>query len=211
MIDTKRAICIEKDCLSRASFNLSGTKKPIYCSLHKKDNMIDICNPMCIEPSSTTRPIYNYPTEKKPINCATHPGTTTDDTMIDGGACGKKRTDRMIDLGDKILIIECDENQHSDRAPICETTRMFNIGQALGGVSVYFIRWNPDRFRTPKHKQESSKERHEILCEFLTNIKSGQHHLPTSAPGTNANLGWAIYMFYNGWQSAEKSLASCKW
>ena len=140
-----------------------------------------------------------------------HPGTTTDDTMIDGGACGKERPDRMIDLGNKILIIECDEQQHSDRAASCETTRMFNIGQSLGGIPVYFIRWNPDKFRTPKHKQESPKERLEIISEFLTNIKSGNHQLPQPALSTNTNLIWAIYMFYNGWESQEKSLAAEKW
>jgi hypothetical protein len=140
-----------------------------------------------------------------------HPGTTTDDTMIDGGACGKERPDRIIDLGDKILIIECDENQHSDRAASCETNRMFNIGQSLGGVPVYFIRWNPDKFRTPKHKQEPTKQRHEILCGFLTNIKSGQYQLPTAQKPNNICLTWSIYMFYNGWESPEKSLATAKW
>lgn len=150
-----------------------------------------------------------------------HPGTATDDTMIDGGACGKERPDRIIDLGDKILIIECDENQHSDRSANCEKAHMFNIGQSLGGMPVYFIRWNPDKFRTPKHKQESIKERYEILCEFLTNIKSGQHQLPTHcqsgttttemAQDTNTCLVWSIYMFYNCWNGKTNGLATDKW
>ena len=133
-----------------------------------------------------------------------HPGTSIDDTMIDGGMCGKERPDRIIDLGDKILIIECDENQHKDRACLCEQTRMVNIGQSLGGVPVYFIRWNPDSFKTPKHKQESIKKRHDILCEFLTNIKNGSHILPQTS------LVSVIYMFYDGWVG-ENSLTSNNW
>ena len=96
-------------------------------------------------------------------------------------------------------------------AHLGETTRMFNIGQSLGGIPVYFIRWNPDKFRTPKHKQESPKERLEIISEFLTNIKSGHHHLPQPASGINTSLVWAIYMFYNGWENREKNLAIEKW
>ena len=73
-------------------------------------------------------------------------GTSTD-KMVDGGKCGRERPDRLFELPVRVLIIECDENQHKERACECEQTRMVNIGQSFGGLSVYFIRWNPDNFK----------------------------------------------------------------
>lgn len=68
------------------------------------------------------------------------------DTTVDGGACGLERPDRVFDFNDKIIILECDEDQHKSRPCLCEQTRMVNLGQAFGGIPVYFIRWNPDDY-----------------------------------------------------------------
>ena len=76
------------------------------------------------------------------------------DTMIENGLCGKERPDRVYDFGDKIIILECDEHQHRDRACSCEQSRMVNLGQAYGGTPVYFIRWNPDDYIAESRKKE---------------------------------------------------------
>jgi hypothetical protein len=42
-------------------------------------------------------------------------GTSTD-KIVEGGVCGKERPDRIFDNGSFVVILECDEHQHMDRA-----------------------------------------------------------------------------------------------
>ena len=124
------------------------------------------------------------------------------DTMVDNGVCGKERPDRIYDFGDKIIILECDENQHQERPCICEQTRMVNIGQTFGGTPVYFIRWNPDDYTPENDKKvpETLKKRHKLCADFINDIKDSKTTLPIA-------LVSAIYMYYDGWSS----LANEKW
>lgn len=64
--------CIEKDCNKRATFNYENVKTPIYCSKHKKENMIDKIHKKCIEKDCLVRPSFNFENEKTPIYCETH-------------------------------------------------------------------------------------------------------------------------------------------
>jgi hypothetical protein len=118
----------------------------------------------------------------------------TTDTVIDGGACGKERPDRTYDLGDKILILECDEHQHRDRACDCEQTRMANIGQSYGGAPVYFIRWNPDDYSPESDRKEPEPiaKRHKLVGDLIRDIKKRKVALPSA-------LVAAIYLYYDGW------------
>ena len=86
------------------------------------------------------------------------------DRMIDGGACGRERPDFFIDCGTHILIIECDEHQHSGRACECEQTRMVNISQS-NGMKRIFLRFNPDTYKVARKglKQDATSKRLENL------------------------------------------------
>jgi hypothetical protein len=119
-------------------------------------------------------------------------GTSTD-TVVDGGECGKERPDRVYDFGDKIVILECDEHQHRDRACLCEQTRMINLGQTFGGAPVYFIRWNPDNYNSKKIPEILSK-RHKLCGDFISDIKNNKIELPKA-------LVSVFYMYYDGWTS----------
>jgi len=44
------SICKFENCKTRASYNIEG-HKPLYCSVHKKENMVDVKNKTCIEPN----------------------------------------------------------------------------------------------------------------------------------------------------------------
>ena len=61
-----------------------------------------------------------------------------------------ERPDRLWDFGTHCVILEVDENQHSERACVCEVVRMVNIHQSLGGARVVFIRYNPDVYDKKK-------------------------------------------------------------
>ena len=118
------------------------------------------------------------------------------DSIIDNGSCGKERPDRIYDFGDKIIILECDENQHSDRACSCEQIRMVNIGQSFGGVPVYFIRFNPDTYKL-KCKgltHESLAKRYYTCGNLIQDIKDQRIKLPVAMVS-------AIYLYYDNWES----------
>ena len=52
--------CIEDKCKIRASYNADGEKKGLYCSEHKKINMIDVKHLRCKYDKCYTRPIINH-------------------------------------------------------------------------------------------------------------------------------------------------------
>jgi hypothetical protein len=122
----------------------------------------------------------------------------TTDIAINNGICGKERPDRVYDFGDKIIILECDENQHQDRQCVCEQTRMVNIGQSFGGIPVYFIRWNPDDYN-PKNDNKNPEEiskRYKLVGNLITDIKVNKHKLPNA-------LVSVLYMYYDEWDSLD--------
>ena len=67
------------------------------------------------------------------------------DKQISGG-CSKKRPDLLLDLGVQILIIEVDENQHTDYDCSCENKRIMELSRDVGHTPIVFIRFNPDDY-----------------------------------------------------------------
>ena len=124
------------------------------------------------------------------LNARNLKGSSTD-TIINNGECGKERPDRVFELEDKILIIECDENQHKDRNCECEQTRMVNISQSFGGTPVYFIRFNPDDYSSNK-KPENIKTRYKLIGDFIQDIINNKIILSEA-------LISVIYLYYDGW------------
>ena len=65
--------------------------------------------------------------------------------------CSKRRPDLLLDLGYQIIIIEVDENQHTDYDCSCENKRIMEISQDLGHRPIVFIRFNPDGYVTKEN------------------------------------------------------------
>jgi hypothetical protein len=121
-------------------------------------------------------------------------GNSTD-IVIDRGTCGRERPDRVFDFDDKIVILECDEHQHTDRDPSCEHARMVNISQSYGGMPVLFLRWNPDHYASSR--PEPVARRYKRVADVLTEIRDGLMEPP------NALLA-VVYMYYDGWDGVLK-------
>lgn len=155
MIKRPNSKCKEKGCNEKA---LWGTNfVPMFCDSHKTEGDTNIvekpcascnlpyvldandkcenCNPAAWQSARLAKQnaLMEYLDSRKLC------GDQTDKT-INSAECGRERPDRVYDMGDKIVILECDENQHQERSCACEQTRMVNIGQSYGGVPVYFIR-----------------------------------------------------------------------
>ena len=200
-----------KDCKEPAIYGIN--RVPRHCESHKtsddenlverpciscslpyildKDNKCENCNPAAFATARLAKQnaVMDY------LDARGLHGDSTD-KIIDGGACGKERPDRIFDLGDKIIVLECDEHQHRERACICEQTRMVNIGQSFGGIPVYFIRWNPDDYSpaNSRKKPEDVKKRHKLVGDLIDDIKADRVILPVA-------LVSALYMYYDDWSS----------
>jgi hypothetical protein len=68
----------------------------------------------------------------------------TDKKVQDG--CSKRRPDMLLDMGSHILIVEVDENKHTEYDCSCENKRLMELSQDLQHRPIVFIRFNPDAY-----------------------------------------------------------------
>ena len=159
-----------KNCSKRPTYNFDGKKKAIYCNEHKSDGMIDVISKRCNTPFCLTRPSTkyngyclpccinvhpeievsrNYKTkEKDVVDRITQTFTSftwiTDKTVQYG--CSRRRPDLLLDMGSHIIIVEVDENKHTDYDCSCENKRVMELSQDLQHRPIVFIRFNPDDY-----------------------------------------------------------------
>ncbi len=209
MIKRPNGICI--NCISPAIYGYNYIAK--HCEVHKEehehnlvernckscnlvmildnDNYCEYCNPITFKTARLAKQnaLMHF------LDSNGLPGSSTD-TIIDGGACGKERPDRVFDFGDKILILECDEHQHRDRLLECENTRMINISQSFGGIPVYFIRFNPDDYSPIDDSIDIHPitVRYNTLLRLITSIKECYTILPHA-------LLAVLYMYYDDYDT----------
>ena len=211
MIAFSHAIC--KQCKQPALWGKN--MHLLHCEDHKQDDDINMVEQPCISchltytldknnycehcnPESFARAILSKQNSLMNYLDSHNLHGTSTDRCIDNAACGKERPDRILELDDKIIILECDEHQHKDRACVCEQTRMINIGQSFGGIPVYFIRFNPDNY-TPLHKTSqciSLPHRYQLCRDFIKNIIDCSIILPNA-------LVSCIYLLFDGWNGLE--------
>ena len=58
-------ICKDPNCKVRASFNVEGEKKQLYCSKHKLEGMVNVASSICIHEGCNVQPKFNVEGEKK--------------------------------------------------------------------------------------------------------------------------------------------------
>jgi len=170
MIDVFHTKCIFDECNLRAVYNFKNIKSAKYCINHKDNGMIDVFSKVCLSEWCSTKvsnkydeycffcyinlfpdkPITrNYKTKEKTIVDSvieTFPQMTwySDKKIVDG--CSKKRPDLLLDLGNQVIIVEIDENQHNAYDCSCENKRLMMLSQDLGHRPIVFIRFNPDDY-----------------------------------------------------------------
>jgi len=67
------------------------------------------------------------------------------DKRVEGG-CSARRPDILLDMGDYVIVIEVDENQHQSYDCTCENKRIMQIFQDCGSRPLTMIRFNPDQY-----------------------------------------------------------------
>jgi hypothetical protein len=85
------------------------------------------------------------------------------DKRFKNDCCLRYRPDFLIDLNTFFLIVEVDENAHSQYPEECEIIRMNNISSGLC-LPVKWIRYNPDQ------KGVTKKEKEEVLLQKVQEI-----------------------------------------
>jgi len=171
VLDKRKCEYEDYECDSRPCFNIEGMKKGKYCAIHKKEGMINIFAKRCKSEWCYTSPKndkYNgyclfcfvnlFPEQSIARNYKTKefavvefiknnfPGFdwVADQIIKDG--CSRRRPDLLLDLGYQIIIVEIDEDQHTNYENICENRRMMELSQDLGHRPIIFIRFNPDSY-----------------------------------------------------------------
>jgi hypothetical protein len=169
MVDVKNKKC---HCgKARPCYNNPGEKIPIYCIKCKSDTMVDVVSKKCLTPFCDTIVsnkmyegyctrcfMFTFPDKPIARNYKTKELTVADyvksefsdvdwisDKRVSGG-CSLRRPDLLLDLGNKVMIIEIDENGHRDYDCSCENKRIMEISRDLGHRPIIFIRFNPDSY-----------------------------------------------------------------
>jgi len=170
MVDIKNKTCIHTGCKKQPNFNNESETKALYCATHKLENMVDVKNKTCKSDWCSTivqkkydgyclycfmnlfpdKPVSrNYKTKEFAVVeyvKTNFPHVSWSADKIINGGCSKRRPDLLLDLGYQIVIIEVDENQHTDYDCSCENKRIMELSQDLGHRPLVFIRFNPDDY-----------------------------------------------------------------
>lgn len=177
----KNIHCLYKDCKTRAIFNYIGEIKGIYCLNHKKDSMINVINKKCKSSQfclgTTANSKYKgyctlcyqnlFPNDPltlqirsktKEIAVRDYINSNFEgfqhDKPLWTGNCDcthRRRIDHRKLIGNTLLCIETDENQHKNYNDKDQEIRYDDLFMLHGGKFVY-IRFNPDKFKDKNGK-----------------------------------------------------------
>ena len=162
------AICIH----NKIKYNCKECKGSSYCSHDKQKRRCKICNgsELCKSKWCETRAtkkydgycVYcfinlfpdkeisrNYKTKEKDVVeriKLKYPNFSWIHDKIIQDGCSLKRPDLLLDMGSHIIIIEIDENSHTDYDNSCENKRIMTLSQDVGHRPIVFIRFNPDDY-----------------------------------------------------------------
>ncbi len=153
-------------CSVRPSFGFDSNNAT-HCKTHALDGMTDVISTFCLECfairanpkyKSYCARCYFYlnPNDPRIINYKTKEHTFMIplsnqypnmilDKIVQGG-CSKRRPDGLLDCFTHSIIIEIDENQHSNYDPLCESRRTMELFVDLGSRPLILIRLNPDSY-----------------------------------------------------------------
>ena len=181
MSDVTHKTCNVENCKIRPNYNYEGEITPIYCAEHKLENMIDIightkckanfclgsrpnkkykgycCN--CYQNLFPLDPL-SYQIRSKTKEIATRDyinenfeGFQHDKPLYTGNCecTNRRRIDHRILIGNTLLCVETDENQHKSYNKKDEEIRYDDLYMLHSGKFV-FIRFNPDKYINTKNK-----------------------------------------------------------
>ena len=122
-----------------------------WCETTKSTKYEGHCMPCFVNnPENLNKPaMRNYKTKEKEVveqvtKTFTNFTWVLDKKVQDG--CSRRRPDLLLDMGSHIVIVEVDENKHTDYDCSCEHKRLMELSQDLQHRPIVFIRFNPDDY-----------------------------------------------------------------
>ena len=173
-------ICIHEGCKVRPVYNTEGETKALYCLIHKLEGMVDVKHNTCkagfckgtranIKYKGYCTHCYQNLFPKDPLTLQIRSKTKEiavrdfinynfegfqHDKPLWTGNCDcthKRRIDHRKLIGNTLLCIETDENQHKNYDGKDEEIRYDDLFMLHGGKFIY-IRFNPDKFKDKNGK-----------------------------------------------------------
>ena len=151
--------------------------KSSWCETQARKKYNGYCLPCCIQICPEIKVARNYKTKEKEVVDRIKdffPNLTwiADKKIQDG--CSSKRPDLLVDLGTHILIMEVDENKHTNYDCSCENKRLMELSQDVDHRPIVFIRFNPDSYTDLSGKKIKScwkLNKLGVMCIDKTNEK----------------------------------------
>lgn len=172
MINTT-ASCHVPGCRTTASYNFPQRRGVMYCRLHATDGMTNVTKVRCKSPLCGTQVsnrryegmclrcfMYTYPDRPvskryKTKECCvvefvqrSFPELTWIHDRVVAGGESKRRPDLYVDLSDRVVVVEVDENMHREYECSCENKRLMEISLDVNHRPLVFVRFNPDQYYT---------------------------------------------------------------
>ena len=125
--------------------------KSSWCETTGNTKYEGYCVPCFVNnPENQNKPLMrNYKTKEKDvvdrITQAFINFTWIADKKVQDG-CSRRRPDLLLDMGSHVIIVEIDENKHTDYDCSCENKRLMELSQDLQHRPIVFIRFNPDDY-----------------------------------------------------------------
>jgi len=205
-------------------FNDPPEKNALYCSNCKSDTMVDVINKRCKGQDGTCTIAANkkykgyctfcfanmFPTDPLTyqIRSKTKEIATRDfindhfegfghDKPIYTDHCDcsvRRRIDHRKLIGNTMLAIETDENQHKSYDAMDEQIRYDDLFNAFSGKWIY-IRFNPDKFRN-----KAGVSKNPTIAMRLFELKAEmEHQIQRIESEENTELLEIKYMYYDGY------------
>ena len=183
MVDIVNKTCIHPGCKTIPTYNLEGEPKALYCSNHKLDGMADVKHYKCksnyclgtranIKYKGYCAPCFQHLFPNDPLTLQVRSKTKEiairdfinlnfhgfhHDKPLWTGNCDcthRRRIDHRKLIGNTLLCIETDEDQHRGYDKTDEDIRYDDLYMLHGGKFV-FIRFNPDKFKNKERKNSN--------------------------------------------------------
>jgi hypothetical protein len=91
--------------------------------------------------------------------------------------CGIYRPDFSYEWDEGVLLLEYDEQMHSNRNQRCELVRMAEVCLGYGGRPVFWIRYNPDAFMVAGERLVTPRQtRENVLLKMLQNMVGNEDY-----------------------------------
>jgi len=127
----------------------SSICKSPHCPTRGIQKYNGFCMPCCLSVHPEIEVSRNYKTKENDVVGRikqSFPSFTwvADKKVTDG--CSRRRPDLLVDMGSHVVIVEVDENKHTDYDTTCEHKRLMELSQDVHHRPIIFIRFNPDAY-----------------------------------------------------------------